>query len=214
MGRHRKPTALLERAGSFKHDPQRKRVEPKPRGPLGNPPVYFTDHQKEVWWEVEAMMPLGVLTTADRSVMEDFVLLKWKKRCIDRRLFDELMAVVPNNLLDEEPETMPPGLSKAKQQIWHGKQIERQHRTRKSLQKLKLSLIDWSNANAQALQWYYSHFGMTPVDRAKIDVSKSKKDNPFASFGAKVKDARRKGAEEIERKQRTTDDDSEPSAVH
>jgi hypothetical protein len=73
MSRHRKPTTLLERNGAFDHDPQRaaeREGEPVPAGPLGDPPPYFEPLQVEVWNEVAGQVPEGVLTVADRVLME------------------------------------------------------------------------------------------------------------------------------------------------
>lgn len=73
MGRNRIPTATQELKGAFKKDPQRGRAranEPKPNGPLGVAPDHFTDAQKKVWSELAAIAPVGVLTNADRWLVE------------------------------------------------------------------------------------------------------------------------------------------------
>lgn len=71
MARPRKPTAVLELTGAFKKDPQRKRPnEPKPSGSLGEPPADFDRDLKANWRELACMVPAGVLTNADRWLVE------------------------------------------------------------------------------------------------------------------------------------------------
>jgi hypothetical protein len=64
---------VLERRGAFKHDPQRKRDrldEPKPAAELGEPPEYFTEELIAIWDELAGVCPAGVLTNADRWLVE------------------------------------------------------------------------------------------------------------------------------------------------
>jgi hypothetical protein len=76
MARPNKPTALLELNGAFKKDPARRRArehEPKPSGPLGEPPASFPPNQKQAWLELSSQAPPGVLTnvaaiTADMTI--------------------------------------------------------------------------------------------------------------------------------------------------
>lgn len=71
MARPRKPTAVLELTGAFQKDPQRKRPnEPKPTGSLGEPPVDFDEYLKALWQDLVRMVPAGVLTNADRWLVE------------------------------------------------------------------------------------------------------------------------------------------------
>lgn len=71
MARPRKPTAVLKLTGAFKKDPQRKRLhEPKPTGSLGDPPADFDDYLKALWRDLVRMVPAGVLTNADRWLVE------------------------------------------------------------------------------------------------------------------------------------------------
>jgi phage terminase small subunit len=73
MARPRKPTAELERAGGFDAHPERRRArenEPVPTGPLGDPPEHLTDGQKAIWHELAGQVPEGVLTIADRFLVE------------------------------------------------------------------------------------------------------------------------------------------------
>jgi phage terminase small subunit len=85
MARPRTPTKLLEQRGAFKHDPQRKerrQAEPKPTGALGEPPEYFTDELHGIWCEMETNCPVGVLTNADRWLVELACQLMLKFRTI------------------------------------------------------------------------------------------------------------------------------------
>jgi hypothetical protein len=73
MARPRKPTAVLELTGAFRKDPQRKKArasEPVPTGVIGIPPVHFDAIHAAVWYEVISMIPAGVLTGADRIMVE------------------------------------------------------------------------------------------------------------------------------------------------
>jgi hypothetical protein len=73
MAANRKPTKQLEDSGAFEHDPQRRRArehEPVPDGPLGDPPEYFSEAQRGIWQELAEQVPHGVLTVADRILVE------------------------------------------------------------------------------------------------------------------------------------------------
>ncbi len=67
----RKPTELLELSGRFKHDPQRARpVGPKSSRPLGPPPKHLVGDERATWLEIAEAAPGGVLTYADRFLLE------------------------------------------------------------------------------------------------------------------------------------------------
>jgi hypothetical protein len=70
MGRPRKPTAVLELTGAFRKNPKRRRTEPVPTGPLGEPPEHFTIEQAQVWHELAGACSPGVLTASDRLLVE------------------------------------------------------------------------------------------------------------------------------------------------
>ncbi len=73
MPAHRVPTATLARRGAFKKDPQRARAranEPRPNGPIGEPPACLTPSQIKCWKEIIESAPEGVLTRADRFIVE------------------------------------------------------------------------------------------------------------------------------------------------
>lgn len=71
MARHAQPRELAELKGAPRHDPQRYRKEPpKNERPLGSIPEHLTAEAKAVWFEVEEYLLPGVMTAADRLVME------------------------------------------------------------------------------------------------------------------------------------------------
>ena len=78
MSRPRVPTAQLQAKGSFLRHPERKRArehEPKPKGPLGEPPADFDKEHKAVWHEHAAIIPPGVATSWDQTAFEVLVCL-------------------------------------------------------------------------------------------------------------------------------------------
>jgi len=73
MPRPRKPTEILELNAAFRHDPKRGRErahEPKPNGPLGEPPKHLSAGAKAAWVELQQIVPAKVLTSADRWLVE------------------------------------------------------------------------------------------------------------------------------------------------
>lgn len=81
MPRPRKPTAVLELTGAFKHDPQRakaRETEPKPTGELGNAPAHLTDDEQKVWRQVRASAYW--LTDADKHSLEIYCRLLARER--------------------------------------------------------------------------------------------------------------------------------------
>lgn len=78
-GRPRKPTALLELNGAFKHNPDRARPnEPKELRPLGDPPARLPIEVLPFWREIVDMVIGGVLTYRDRWCVELAARLMWK----------------------------------------------------------------------------------------------------------------------------------------
>jgi hypothetical protein len=78
-GRPRKSTAAHELSGSFEKHPERKAAranEPKPEGPLGQPPQCFNPLSPSglaligIWNEVVSQVPPGLLTLSDRFHVE------------------------------------------------------------------------------------------------------------------------------------------------
>ncbi|MGA6183342.1 hypothetical protein ACPEH1_19775 [Stenotrophomonas sp. NPDC077421] len=71
MARHRQPRALAELKGAPKKDPQRYRKETPTTGKsLGKVPSHLPAQIAEVWKELEKCALPGVLTSADRFIME------------------------------------------------------------------------------------------------------------------------------------------------
>lgn len=71
MPRPRKPTEVLELTGAFRRNPQRKReVGAKSEKGLGTPPAHLSAAETACWREVVGNAPAGVLTSADRPLVE------------------------------------------------------------------------------------------------------------------------------------------------
>ena len=71
MARHAQPRELAALKGADKRNPQRYRKDaPKSAVPLGNAPDHLTATQKECWFELQSYALEGVLTGADRMMME------------------------------------------------------------------------------------------------------------------------------------------------
>lgn len=70
-GRPRKPTAILELNGAFKHDPRRARPnEPKDDRPFGDPPERMPLEIRPFWYELVGYCAPGVLKVSDRWAIE------------------------------------------------------------------------------------------------------------------------------------------------
>jgi len=76
LGRPRKSAAELELAGAFKKDPQRRRVDPEPKGEIGEPPRRLGQLERDIWRELVAASIPGVLKDSDRSQFETLCRLK------------------------------------------------------------------------------------------------------------------------------------------
>ncbi|AMV00055.1 hypothetical protein [Xanthomonas citri] len=71
MARHKQPDELARLKGADKKDPQRyKRQAPKSKVALGRPPDHLPEDAAAAWKELEKFALPGVLTGADRFVME------------------------------------------------------------------------------------------------------------------------------------------------
>ena len=73
MPRPQTPYAIAEATGATEHNPGRyrdRKSAPQPEGELGDPPNYFDDAGRELWHEVAGMTAPGVLTKADRILVE------------------------------------------------------------------------------------------------------------------------------------------------
>lgn len=71
MARHAQPRELAELKGLDKKNPQNYRREvPKSGLPLGDAPEHMTDAARDCWREISMHVIDGVLTGADRYIME------------------------------------------------------------------------------------------------------------------------------------------------
>ena len=83
MPAHRKPTNLLLINGSINHDKKRyanRTTEPKPKGKIGAPAKKLSSELKDAWKELVKLVPPGVLTSADRIILELTATLTVKMR--------------------------------------------------------------------------------------------------------------------------------------
>lgn len=70
MPRPRTPTALLDARGAFRNHPDRKRDgEPEQKDPIGAPPSYLTEAQRERWNEILDQCAPGVLTKCENGTV-------------------------------------------------------------------------------------------------------------------------------------------------
>lgn len=71
MARHRQPRELAALKGADKRNPQRyKKQTPEAEFPLGDVPARLGAEEKAAWFELETFALKGVLTGADRLVLE------------------------------------------------------------------------------------------------------------------------------------------------
>jgi phage terminase small subunit len=71
MARHAQPREIAEIKGATKHNPQRYKGEvPKAAFALGEPPSDMAERASAVWFELATYAAAGVLTCADRLVLE------------------------------------------------------------------------------------------------------------------------------------------------
>ena len=115
MGRPRIPTKVLEMRGAFKKNPQRKRTDPKSRGPIGRAPKHLSDGEQDIWREVVRIAPAGVLTRADRIALEEMCSLIHERRTnlagmtgAKRNLLRSYMAVFGMTPADRSRINIPP----------------------------------------------------------------------------------------------------------
>jgi phage terminase small subunit len=72
MARPRKPTGLLLLNGGLEHNKKRyadRANEPKPTGPIGEPPEGMDADVARCWREIVAESAPGVLTVSDRGIL-------------------------------------------------------------------------------------------------------------------------------------------------
>lgn len=70
MAAHRKPTNVLQLTGAWRHDPQRKRIDPPTQGPVGNAPKQSRLTFAQAWRYIVKCCLAGVLADRDRPYLE------------------------------------------------------------------------------------------------------------------------------------------------
>lgn len=70
MPRQRKPSHVLELNGAWAHNPNRRRIDPQPHGPIGKAPKQGPITFKKAWDLIVAQCPDGVLADRDRVWVE------------------------------------------------------------------------------------------------------------------------------------------------
>jgi hypothetical protein len=159
MGRIRKTSQELKDKGAFDKDPKRgvaRKNEPKPDGPIGRPPSYFDASHRSIWREIVDECPRGVLTRADRKLLELAVRLTSKMRTIPGRM-PKWLEFLGDALLDL-------GLDEG--------EIVRMKDTIRSS-------IGCSSQELTLLTNCLTRMGMTPADRSRVQVDPEKVDDPF-----------------------------------
>ncbi|MDP9039823.1 MAG: hypothetical protein M3O02_11220 [Acidobacteriota bacterium] len=166
MGRPRKPTAVLEATGAFQKDPRRAEAranEPKANGPIGDPPAYFDNVHRAIWFELIDECPSGVLAKSDRKHLELASRLTAKMRIVPGRMQGWLWALgncmVQMGVNKQEVEDMKDDLRAA---------------------------LGCTSQELSLLATTLTRMGMTPADRSRVhgDPDKPKDDDPFAALGS------------------------------
>jgi len=73
MGRLPASTAQLVLSGGLKHDPKRyasRTSEPKPSGPIGNPPSHFSPELRSIWKEFKSQALPNAMGNSERLILE------------------------------------------------------------------------------------------------------------------------------------------------
>jgi hypothetical protein len=166
MGRIRKTSAELKDKGAFDKDPKRgaaREGEPKPDGPIGRPPAYFDAYHCAIWREIIGECPRGVLTRADRKLLELAVRLTAKMRMVPgyRPKWLKFLgdALIELGLGEREVDRMKDAFHAA---------------------------LGCSSQELTLLSNCLTRMGMTPADRSRVKVAPEKEDNPFDDILAAV----------------------------
>jgi phage terminase small subunit len=81
MSRPRKPAKILEISGAYLDQPGRRRPPaPKSTEPIGDPPAELDEAARRCWREVVAEAAPGLLTEADRGVVELVAAIRARNR--------------------------------------------------------------------------------------------------------------------------------------
>ena len=71
MARHAQPREVAAAKGATRKHPERYRKEPPAvKYGLGDAPEHMSDASRAVWFELQTYAPIGVLTGADRVMLE------------------------------------------------------------------------------------------------------------------------------------------------
>jgi hypothetical protein len=172
MGRPRKPTAQLEAIGAFDKDPQRKAArenEPKPNGPIGEPPAYFDDAHRAIWFELIDECAKGVLAKSDRKHLELATRLTAKMRIVPGRM-QRWLRSLGDVLIDLGMD--PDHVDGLKEDF--------------------SAALGCTSQELSLLATTLTRMGMTPADRSKVqgDPDKPKADDPFAAVAAAIASGR------------------------
>ncbi len=166
MARPRKPTAVLELTGAFKHNPQRKRPnEPKESRPLGDPPARLPAAARRYWRELADMAGVS-LTRRDRWTVE-----------LAARLMDkaatEVTAKAVFSVVGEQDVSLD-GVKKL--------QIE-----------VEFANPSISGAELSTLTKLLCAMGMDPASRSKLSIPTNEKPvNRYAALATEIKAASQK----------------------
>lgn len=85
MSRPHMPSYLLEARGSFKRNPNRKRVDVVDDRALGDPPEHLNESERAAWLELAANATPDTLSRADRIALELTARLLLKMRSGEAR---------------------------------------------------------------------------------------------------------------------------------
>lgn len=75
MPNPRTPSKVLELRGSFRKDPQRRRIDIAGKGALGVPPDHLTEGQQKAWHDIVDRAPHEMLTQTDEISLETMAVL-------------------------------------------------------------------------------------------------------------------------------------------
>jgi phage terminase small subunit len=95
MPRNKIPTAILDARGAFITHPESKRPhEPKSDRPLGKPPKWMSDEEKEVWQELSDQALPGVIKESDRNLFALLVRLTAKMQSNEALRVGEMAVLI------------------------------------------------------------------------------------------------------------------------
>lgn len=158
MSRPRTPTQVLELKGAFDKNPQRRRRDPSPAGPVGSAPVSLNEAERKIWSEICRKAPDKVLTAADSFLLEIVCRLMFRFRMP----IAQCSSCGGQKVIGNERCINCAGRGVINQALEKGE--------------------------LNSLMQGIAKLGFTPVDRAKISVDTGKEEdsNPFAKFAGRT----------------------------